>query len=186
MSQVLAAAALTMMIGTKLLACDVALPDHVRVPDCKMAAALKAAARRSAALNDLLDRVERTNGLVYITPSPAIGSASRLLGGFSHDVSVAGPYRILRIVVAGKFNDSTMAITGHELRHALEVLELSNACSEAEVEALYDRIGWRTSGRTVETQAAIDAGNAIARELRASKRTGELTDDELPAQADVL
>ena len=61
-----------------------------------------------------------------------------------------------------------MAIVGHEMRHALEVLETS-ASTEAEVEALYDRIGWPTSAHTVEAQAALDAQTTITRELRASR-----------------
>ena len=75
------------------------------------------------------------------------------------------------IFVSGKVDDSRVAIVGHELRHALEVLELSSARSEAEVEALYDHLGWRTSAHTVETQEALDAGTAISRELRAARIT---------------
>jgi hypothetical protein len=169
MTRILVAAVMTMTIGTKLLACDTVLPDHLRVLDCRLAKALAGAAGRSAQLSDLIDRVSHTDGLVYVTPLPTQGPASRLLGGFSHDISVAGPFRVLRIVLPSQYNDTAIAIAGHELRHALEVLEMSTARTEAEVEALYDRIGWRTSGRTVETQAALDAENAIARELRTSK-----------------
>ena len=73
--------------------------------------------------------------------------------------------------IDGKRDDNAIATVGHELRHALEVLETSKAITEAEVDALFDRIGWQTSAHTVETQAALDAGNAIARELLASKKT---------------
>jgi hypothetical protein len=144
------------------------LPDHVRILDCRLATAVAGAASRSATLNDLLQRVQRTDGLVYITPPPLTGPGTRLLGGFSHDISVAGSHRVLRIFVGTERNDAAMATIGHELRHALEVLELSSATTEAEVDALYTRLGWQTSAHTVETQAALDAGNAIARELRAS------------------
>jgi hypothetical protein len=60
-----------------------------------------------------------------------------------------------------------MAIAGHELRHAVEVLGTS-AATEAEADALYECTGWPTSSHTFETQAALDADNTIARELRAS------------------
>lgn len=168
MARILAAAVMTMTVGTKVLACEAVLPDHVRILDCRLMTAVANAASRSATLNDLLQRVQRTNGLIYITPPPPIGPATRLLGGFSHGISVAGSYRVLRIFVSGRRDDAAIAIVGHELRHALEVLELTSATTEAEVEALYDRLGWRTSEHTVETQAALDTGNAIARELRAS------------------
>jgi len=69
-------------------------------------------------------------------------------------------------------DDNAIAIVGHELRHALEVLELSTACSEGEVDALFERLGWHAGVRAVETQAARDAGETIERELRAAKKTG--------------
>jgi hypothetical protein len=169
MVRILAAAMMMSTVGTSLLACDVVLPDHVRVLDCRLTAAVASAASRSATLSDLLQRVQRSDGLVYITAPPPTGPATQLLGGFSHNVSVAGPNRVLRIFVSGKADDPGMVIVGHELRHALEVLELSSARTEAEVEALYDHLGWRTSAHTVETQEAIDAGTAIGRELRASR-----------------
>jgi hypothetical protein len=78
-------------------------------------------------------------------------------------------HRVRRIVVTGGLNDAAIAIGGHELRHALEVLEMSDATTESQVDALYTRIGWRTSGHTVETQAALAAGNGIAKELRTSR-----------------
>jgi hypothetical protein len=169
MGRILAATMMLSAVGTRLLACDAVLPDHVRILDCRLTAAVASAAGRSATLNDLLQRIQRSDGLVYITAPPPTGPATQLLGGFSHAVSVAGPNRVLRIFVSGKVDDSRVAIVGHELRHALEVLELSSARSEAEVEALYDHLGWRTSAHTVETQEALDAGTAISRELRVAR-----------------
>ena len=159
---------MTMTTATKLVACEAVLPDHVRILDCRLAGAVASAASRSAVLNDLLEHVQRTNGLIYVTPPPVIGPAKDLLGGLSHDISVAGSFRVLRIFLPGKRDDAAMAIVGHELRHALEVLETS-ATTRAEVDALYDRIGWSTSERSVETQAALDSQYTIERELRASK-----------------
>jgi len=179
MRRFLTAGLLTVAMSGNALACDVRLPDHVRILDCRLAAAVSDAAVRSPMLKDLLDRVERADGLVYITQPPIVGPATRLLGGLSHDVSVAGRYRVLRIFVSGRLDDRTIATVGHELRHALEVLELSTACTEAEVDALFERLGWQTGPRAVETQAARDAGDAIWRELRASRLRGGSPDDEL-------
>jgi hypothetical protein len=50
-----------------------------------------------------------------------------------------------------------------------EQLEPSEATNAADVDALFDT-GWHTSERTVEPQAAMDAGNAVAREMKTSKR----------------
>jgi hypothetical protein len=170
MRRFLAFGLMTAALSGHALACDVALPDHVRILDCPLAAAVAAATGRSATLRDLLDRIQRSDGLVFITQSPAIGAARNLLGGLSYDITRAGSYRMLRIFVSAKVDDMAMAIVGHELRHALEVLELSDACSEADVDALFDRLGWHMGVRTVETQAARDAGDTIGRELRAAKK----------------
>ena len=158
-----------MAVSANALGCDATLPDHVRIIDCQLRTAVERAAGRSPTLSDLLQRAQRTDGFVYITPPPPAGTGERLSGGLSHAVSVAGSHRILRIFVSGQPDDKSMAVVGHELRHALEVLEQSTAASEAEVDALFDRIGWRISERIVETQAALDAGDAVERELRASK-----------------
>jgi hypothetical protein len=172
MGRILTAVLVAMTMGTKAFGCDAVLPDHVRILDCRLAAAVaNAAGTRSMSLKDLLDRVERTNGLVYVAAPPISGPATRLLGGLSHRVSAAGPYRVLTIVVSGKVDDATIATVGHELRHALELLELSAATNEADVDAFFNGIGWHTSERTVETQAAMDAGNAVARELKTSRRS---------------
>jgi len=159
-----------MTLGTNAFGCDAVLPDRVRISDCGLATAVAdAAARRSAVLKDLLARVEHSDGRVVVTMHPPTGPDTPLLGGLSHAVSVEGRLRVLSIVVFGNVDDVMIAIVGHELRHALEVLELSTATTKAEVNALFDRIGWRTPKGAVETQAALDAGDAIARELRASK-----------------
>lgn len=181
MRRILAAALSTVALSGNALACDTAVPDNVRILDCRLAAAVAKAAARSPTLKDILDRVERTDGLVFVTAAPSIGEATHLLGGLSHDVTRAGRFRVLRIFVSGKLDDGAIAIVGHELRHALEVLELSTACTEAEVDALFERLGWRTGPRAVETQAARDAGYTIWRELRASKPQRGSPDDELAA-----
>ena len=181
MRKLLAIAVVVFGVGGNALACDVALPDHVRILDCRVAAAVANAADRSPILKDLLERVERTDGIVYVTASPMVGAAARLLGGLSHDVTKAGRFRILRIFVSGKVDDSSIAIVGHELRHALEVLELSGACTEAEVDALFERLGWHSAAHAVETQAALDAGYAIERELSASRSRSGSSDEELAA-----
>jgi len=169
MRSFLAAGLILGAVGGEAFACDATLPDHVRILDCRLAAAVAEAAARSPILEDLLARVERSDGLVFVTQPPMIGPATRLAGGLSHDVTIAGRYRVLRIFLAGRADDHGAAIVGHELRHALELLETSTASKRADVDALFDRLGWRSGTDVVETQAALDAGNAIERELKAAR-----------------
>ncbi|HEY2433225.1 MAG TPA: hypothetical protein VGI12_11180 [Vicinamibacterales bacterium] len=170
MRTLLAAGLLGIAATSHATACETALPDHVRILDCRLAAAVADGAARSPILKDLLERVERTDGLVFVTQPPMVGPATRLLGGLSHNVSTAGRYRVLRIFFSARVDDHGVAVVGHELRHALELLELSTARSRAEVDELFDRLGWRSGTDVVETQAAVDAGYAIERELTAAKR----------------
>ena len=172
MRRFLAAALVAVGVTGDAVACEVALPDHVRILDCRLASAVAAAAGRSATLRDILDRVQRSDGLVFITQSPGIGTTRHVAGGLSHNVTRAGRYRLLRIFVSTMADDNGIAIVGHELRHALEVLELSTACSESDVDALFDRLGWRAGAHAVETQAARDTEYTIWRELRAANPHG--------------
>jgi hypothetical protein len=168
--RILATTLVAMTLATSVFGCDAVLPDHLRISDCRLATAMaNAAARRSAVLKDILERLERSDGRVVVTAHPPTRQATPLLGGLYHTVSVEGNLRVLSIVVFGEVDDAMVAVVGHELRHALEVLELSSARTKTEVDALFNRIGWHTSKGAVETRAAVDAGNAITRELQASK-----------------
>jgi hypothetical protein len=130
-----------------------------------------AALDRSSTLRRLVDRVGELDGTIYVVrPGGGNRVGSTLLGGLSHKVVASGSVRFLQIVIVSGFQAVAVPIVGHELRHAVEVLEDPGVRSEETVDALFDRIGWRTSSRTVETQAALDAGHAVARELKTKER----------------
>jgi hypothetical protein len=57
-----------------------------------------------------------------------------------------------------------MALIAHELRHALEVLAEPAVRTGAGMFDLYRRNG-AIRGETFETRAALDAGDAVAREM---------------------
>jgi hypothetical protein len=70
-------------------------------------------------------------------------------------------------VAGGKNDIETMASIAHELRHALEVLSEPGVRSGFEMYQLYRRNhAW--SGEAFETKAAIDAGDAVHKELKRS------------------
>ena len=58
---------------------------------------------------------------------------------------------------------------GHELRHALEVIEQSTVRDNGSMFFLYKRIGTHMAG-TIETRAAMTAGRKIRKELRDFER----------------
>ena len=79
----------------------------------------------------------------------------------------AGPNRMLRVVVdsSGQSDIDTMASLGHELRHALEVLNEPSVRTGYGMLALYKRNG-AVQGESFETEAAIKAGDAVYLELK--------------------
>ena len=95
-----------------------------------------------------------------------------------HDVRITLPigqrvvplpegHRYLRIQVGGHTgsNDS-IALVGHELRHALEVAESPEVRDEASLIALYERIGHHSAGtHHYDTGAAQAAGRKVKAEL---------------------
>ena len=64
-----------------------------------------------------------------------------------------------------------MALLGHELQHAVELAEAPAVEDAADYEQLYERIGYESCSsaarRCFETDAAVQAGRDVLRELRA-------------------
>lgn len=170
MKRFLAAGLLGLTAASQAAACDTTLPFHLRVQDCRLAATVAEAAERSATLSNLIERIQNTNALVFVGPAPNFGTGSNLLGGVYYDAAPAGSYRIVRIFVARNTGDGAVATFGHELRHVLEMLETTGTEDDLETRSLNGRDAWQSGPHIIETQAALDAGNAIERELKAAKR----------------
>ena len=71
--------------------------------------------------------------------------------------------------MAPESGDRSLITLGHELQHAIEVLEANDVTTEAAVDRLFERIGIRVSAGVMETHAALDVERAVARELSASR-----------------
>jgi len=151
------------------------LPDHIRVTDRRLAVALSDGMRRSPTLRALADRVGELNGIVYVVTAVRVwtGTNHSLQGALSHQVTVAGDRRILRITVTHDYSDSAIATIAHELRHAIEVLEDPGVRTTEDVDALFERIGTRVSAGVAETGAASEVQRMVAEELRARRGGGQ-------------
>jgi hypothetical protein len=140
---------------------------HVRVLDPTVRAALFDGLRRSQTLVEIVARVEAMDGIVYL-----LGGSFRptnrngLRGAMSHEITVATSTRILKVIIEPRANDSTIGTIGHELWHALEVLQVPDAIDTASVERLYTRIGFKASAGVYETDGAADAGYRVMRDLK--------------------
>jgi hypothetical protein len=147
----------------------VADADRVRSNDTELSALIREAADRSPAFRHLKERIQVSDGLVYIVRGRC-GHYVRACLAFW--VGVAPPNRLLRVVVDyDKADEEAMATIAHELSHALEVLDEPSVRSGDDMFFFYRRNrSWQ--GGAFETQEAVDAGNTVRRELR-KQRTRE-------------
>lgn len=121
----------------------------------------------SPTFRGLVRRIVESDGIVYVEDGVCHHSVHACL---LLDVTPAGGYRILRILVdrqgvlAQRGRLDVMATIGHELSHALEVLGDRNNRSGAAMYLFYMSLS-PTSHHTFETRAAIAAGSKIRSEL---------------------
>ena len=142
---------------------------RVRSEDPAIAGLIAAASAASRTFRGLADAINDTNGIVYVE-SGKCGHGVRAC--LTHSIQVAGPHRILRVVVdLRRDRTELMGVIGHELHHALEVLrEPSITTTEQMFFHLYG-MSMNSTGR-FETQGATDVGDQIERELRTTTTVG--------------
>jgi hypothetical protein len=79
MGRILATTLAALTLGTNVFGCDALLPDHVRIPDCRLATTqANTAAGQSAILKEVLKRVERSEGRVFVTATDLSGLLTAL------------------------------------------------------------------------------------------------------------
>jgi hypothetical protein len=144
---------------------------RVRPIDRPIGALIRDAAEKSPTFRGLLDAIEASDGIVYIrTGRCARDSVQACL---EHRVIIAGRSRILQIHVnPDRPGDDVMGSLGHELRHAIEVLNDPAVDNNLAIMTFYREHGIPMKG-VLETEAAMEAGFAVRRELRAHRRTQE-------------
>jgi hypothetical protein len=138
---------------------------QVRSTDAVIRELITEATSLSRTFRRLIETIERTDGIVYVEPGRC-GHGVRACLAMS--VTPASGYRILRILIDLRQKPwDLMASIGHELRHAIEVLE-SRAVVDATGLFLFYAQGSRSDGQPFETRAAIEAGFAVRNEIEAS------------------
>ncbi|PWT74333.1 MAG: hypothetical protein C5B46_04245 [Proteobacteria bacterium] len=146
---------------------DPAAPNHprVRAADPALSTLLRQATDQSATFRRLVAEIQTSDGIVHVMRGRCGHSVRACLLLW---MGAAGPNRMLRIVVESDKTDiETMASLGHELRHVLEVLAEPNVRTGPGMFQLYKRNG-AVQGVTFETEAAIEAGDAVYLELKRS------------------
>ena len=144
---------------------------HVRALDPQTATVLADGMARSAEFRRLVDRIESLDGIVFIRAGVDPRRSRDRLGGFlSQQVTCVRGFRLLHIVVAPQSRGRAPAVLAHELQHAVELLEEPRACIDADVEALFARIGFQVRAGVVETEAAVRIEKIVARQIAMDRR----------------
>lgn len=139
---------------------------RVRPHDPRSKQLLRAGMARSETFRALVQRIEASNVFVYVSVSPFIKPS---LAGRLTWMTQVGPYRYLRATLNGEQStDQQIATFGHELQHAVEVVDDEMVTSEKSLVALYKRIGQPSRAAATagwETMAAQEVGHRVRREL---------------------
>ena len=147
------------------------LPPHIRCLSDDARGLLEVAMTRSEAVRGLVESLERTNVVAYLSLSvesrPGWPRASLSFVSYA-----AGTRYVLIRIDAWRVPSQVdrIAKLGHELWHALEVAAAPEVTTEKDFRDLYRRIGHERSGTRFETEQA----RAVERDVR----TGLLFPDE--------
>jgi hypothetical protein len=141
------------------------LGSHVRGATPKIKTLIDEGIRRSPTFRNLVDRINRSDVVVYISVSRdlPVGLEGRL-----SFMTFAGSVRYLHAqVLDGLGVDGMIAIAAHELQHAVEVAEHPSVKNSDALATLYQRIGERSSvaHNRYDTAAARSTGRRVRQEL---------------------
>jgi hypothetical protein len=155
--------------GARPLTADAILESptrHVRTTDHALRAMLRTGFEQSPTFAALMRRLEMSDVTVYIEEVPRLPSA---LEGRLVLLPPAHGFRYVRIQVARRGGPSdTIALLGHELRHAVEVAEALDVTTQAQLAGLYRRIGVTHGPDIFDTQEAQQTGRRVLKELAAA------------------
>jgi hypothetical protein len=147
---------------------NLAVPStsHVRSFSPSIASVIQLAGERSPTFRRLVETINASDSYVYVDEGECPHDDRACLV----NVAAAGPYRYMFVHVATRQVDwDLMGSIGHELRHTIEVIDNPSVTSVRTMRSLYAWIGKKSSRYRdlYETDAAVDAGNAVRDEVRA-------------------
>ena len=138
----------------------------LRTDDPRLAAALGRGWDESPTFRAIVDRLDGSDLIVYVSR----GSLSGQTSASTQLLTWTGGYRYVRVTMElDPDTDVGIAMLGHELRHALELADAPWVRDNAAVLALYREIGYAScAGPTpcYDTQEAVEAGREVLIELR--------------------
>jgi hypothetical protein len=140
----------------------------IRTTDRRLHALVRDGMRSSETFRALVDRLERSDVVVYLRCER---DASTHVSGRLTFVSAVGGLRYVMVRLRPlSSRTQQLAIMAHELRHAVEIADAPTVVDDITLGVEYQRIGhvnrWsHTAGLAFDSQAAIRAGADVLREL---------------------
>jgi hypothetical protein len=135
---------------------------HVRAVDPAIGPLITRGIEHSVTFRQLVAAIDASDSYVYVKE----GSCGRSVRACLVAVTAAHSARFVWVKVDVRRADAELiGRIGHELRHALEVIEQPTVRDNDSVFFLYNRIGTHVAGSTIETNAAVAAGHRIRKEL---------------------
>jgi hypothetical protein len=137
---------------------------RVRTTDAHIKSLIEQGLRRSVTFGDLVAAVNASDVIVYIQ---RVNKLAPAIAGQLMIVPVPNQQRYLRIQILDHLSPSdTIALIGHELRHALEVAAAPDVRDQKGLKELYERIG-QAGGQvhSFDTRAAQHSGRQVKMEL---------------------
>ena len=145
---------------------------HIRSRSPAILALIQQATERSATFRGLVRTIDASEAIVYVTE----GQCGHGVRACFHTVTTTAGYRMLwvRVDTYKDVDWNLMGTIGHELRHTIEVLNEPSVKDNNDMFFFYQRIGYQGTAHSLETYAAINAGNAVREEVRAFSRRATL------------
>ena len=147
--------------------------SHVRSEDAAIMKFVERAREASETFRRLVDAIDASDGLVYIQEGRCPNNARACFIG----VTAAGRSRTLWVRVNLRIKRPDWDVMGsiaHELRHAVEVLDVPSIRSTAAMYLFYRNVGFRATPPSYETLPALDAGYAVRSEIRSHTQVTEM------------
>jgi hypothetical protein len=140
-------------------------PPHIRPLSADARDLVDSGLTRSELIRQLIEHLEASDLAVYVD----FGWLMAGRGGQLSFITSVGGIRYVTIQIArGLIEPDRLATLGHELRHAVEIADTTAVVDRASFVHHYARIGFDTGrgvSRMYETDAAVEAGRYVRREL---------------------
>ena len=142
-----------------------AVGQRVRSSDPVIASLIATGVARSPRFRRIIEAIDATNGLVYVEPGKCRNRVRACVEG----MSTTRTHRIVLVRIRPDAPEwEIVATIAHELQHALEILSDPAVTTSRAMYLFYLRQGPNRFSGGFETDAAIDAGEAVLKELKRS------------------